>query len=295
MVQILTADSSGTGFFIQDPTRRSAWYVVTNAHVVGSNSTVTVSWAYRGIPDSHGVRVLGVDENADVALIQVGPNDFDWSGTEWSNGLTYLNRWGEGITTSTNIRRGAQVIAMGFPDGGGGRTTTSGVVSAPRASNVSYGQGVDWIKTDTAINPGNSGGPLMTLQGEIIGMNTWGRRDLENVGYALPMAENFSRFASLKAGSVVRNPTPTPRPTQISKADFTDGSFLAVLTWNDGWYNTWQDGTICVDRVTESGNYIEWNWGECLYSGQEQDGKVYVRYQGQWLEAYWIELESRPY
>ena len=293
MVHISTADGGwGTGFFIQDPSRRSDWYVVTNAHVVGSDNTVAVSWAYRDVPVSHGVRVLGVDEQADVALLQVGPNDFDISGADVPDGLTFLNLVGEGITTSTNIRQGAQVIAMGFPEGGGGRTTTSGLISAPRA-RADYYPGVDWIKTDAAINPGNSGGPLMTLQGAIIGMNTWIRTDLENVGYALPMAEIFSRFASLKAGSVVRNPTPAPTP--IPKADLTDGSFLAVLAWDDGWYNTWQDGTICVDRVVESGNYIEWNWGECLYSGQEQDGKVYVRYQGQWLEAYWIELESRPY
>ena len=294
VVRISTAGSLGTGFFIQDPSRRSDWYVVTNAHVVDSNSTVTVSWLYRDVPVLHGVRVLGVDEQADVALLQVGPNDFDISSSELADGLTFLNLVGKGITTSTNVRQGAQVIAMGFPDGGGGRTTTSGVISAPRARDRYY-PGVDWIKTDTAINPGNSGGPLMTLQGQIIGMNTWGRGDLENVGYALPMDEIFSRFDALKRGSVVRKPTPTPRPTQIPKADFTDGSFLAVLTWDDGRYNTRQDGTICVDRVVEYDNYIEWSWGKCLYSGQERNGNVYVWYQGQWLEAYWVELESRPY
>ena len=52
VVLIGTSDGSvGTGFFIQDP-RNVRWYVVTNAHVVGSNQYVTVSWNYPGIPAS---------------------------------------------------------------------------------------------------------------------------------------------------------------------------------------------------------------------------------------------------
>ena len=238
---------------------------------------------------------MGVDEFADVALLDVGPNDFDWSGTNWDSGLEYLNHWGEGITVSTNIRQGAEVLAMGFPDGGGGRTTTRGIVSSENVYDQTYREGVGFIKTDTAINPGNSGGPLITRTGEIIGMNTWGRTDLENVGYALPMQEILNRFNALKNGQSRIAATPTPAPTPIPKADFTDGSFLAVLTWDDGRYNTTQDGDICVDRVVESGDWIEWKWGECLYSGQERDRSVYVWYQEEWLEAYWIELENRPY
>ena len=242
---------------------------------------------------------MGVDENADVALLRVGPNDFDWSGTEWSNGLAYLNRWGEGITTSTNIRQGTQVIAMGFPDGGGGRTTTSGVVSTLRVSNVSYGQGVDWIKTDTAINPGNSGGPLMTLQGQIIGMNTWGRRDLENVGYALPMDEIFSRFDALKRGSVVRLPTPT---ASAPVARYDDGSYLALLLWRedgDLWYKIADNGAPCVDWVTEvdSGNgskYYSWEY-DCLFEGYLDGDDVFIDIDGDIYSVIEIILDEEPY
>lgn len=294
VVWIGTSDGAGSGFFIQDPSGQSNWYVVTNAHVVGDDDYVTVSWNYRGIPVLDRVRVLGRDEFADVALLDVGPNDFDWSGTEWPNGLTYLKHWGQGISVSTNVQQGIEVLAMGFPVGGGGRTTTDGLVSAESVTNASYGKNVDWIKTNAALNPGSSGGPLMTLGGEIIGMNTWGRRDLENVGYALPIQEILGRFSALKSGQSRIAATPTPAPTPIPKANFADGSFLAVLTWDGGWYNTRRDGSICVDRVWQDGNWYEWR-EECQYSGQERNGNVYVWYQGQWLEADWVELDDRPY
>ncbi len=295
VVFISTSDGSGTGFFVQDPSRRSDWYVVTNAHVVDANRFVTVNWSYRGIPNLSSVRVLGVDEFADVALLDVGPNDFDLSGIYWDSGLEYLNHRGEGITVSTNIRQGAEVLAMGFPDGGGGRTTTRGIVSSENVYDQTYREGVGFIKTDTAINPGNSGGPLITRTGEIIGMNTWGRTDLENVGYALPMQEILSRFSALKNGQSRIAPTPTPAPTPIPKANFTDGSFLAALTWDNGRYNLTADGYICVDWVKQiSSERYEW-YSECGYSGQQQNGAVYVWYQNQWLEAYWVELENRPY
>ena len=294
VVRVSTFDSIGTGFFIRDPSRSSDWYIVTNAHVVGGNDYVAVSWYYHGIPDLNRVRVLGVDEVTDVALLDVGPNDFDWSGTEYPNGLAYLNDWGDGIRISADVRQGAEVLAMGFPVGGGGRTTTSGIVSVANVRDQPFSPGVGYIKTDTAINPGNSGGPLMTRSGEIIGMNTWTRTDLENVGYALPMREILSRFDALKNGQRLIAATPTPVPTLIPKADFTDGSFLAVLTWDDGWYNTNQDDSICVDRVWQSGNRYEWR-GQCEFGGRERNGKFYAWYRQQWLEAYVIELENRPY
>ena len=57
VVYIETLGGSGTGFFMQDPARRSDWYVVTNAHVVGSENYVTVSWYYSDIPDLNLVTI----------------------------------------------------------------------------------------------------------------------------------------------------------------------------------------------------------------------------------------------
>ena len=209
VVLVSGSTGHGTGFFIQDPVQESDWYAVTNAHVVGSNSVVQVGW-YKDTPILEKVRVLGVDEKADLALLDVSPDDFHESG------LAHLKSSGRGITTSTDIRKGTEVVAMGFPDGGGGRTITRGLVSAESVSL----EGMNWIKTDTALNRGNSGGPLVTTAGQIIGMNTWKRADLENVGYALPVKEIIHRFDSLLPSTSSRQttrpePTATPRPTPV--------------------------------------------------------------------------------
>ena len=218
VVLVGSSSGHGTGFFIQDPGNDDDYYVVTNAHIVGSDKVVQVGW-YSDVPSLSHVRVLGVDNRADMALLDVSPGDFDLSGTSLGSiasgtgldlriGVFYLTLKGVGIRTSTTIKRGSEVITMGFSAGGGGRSVTRGLVSAESVDL----RGINWIKTDAALNRGNSGGPLMTTSGHIIGMNTWRRADLQNVGYALPMEEILQRFAALKGGQT-RLPKDTPKPT----------------------------------------------------------------------------------
>ena len=210
VVVVASSKGHGTGFFMEDPEREGKWYVVTNAHVVGSDERVEVIW-HSDVPSLTQVRVLGTDQVADLALLDVSPADFDMSRTPARNitGLEFLSLVGKGVHISTDVRCGVDVLAVGYPDGGG-QTITKGIVSAESV----FQRGMHWIKTDSAVNPGNSGGPLVTTDGGIIGMNTWVRRDLQNVGYALPMSEIIKRFDSLRRGASVeaRSPTPTTIP-----------------------------------------------------------------------------------
>ncbi len=138
---------AGSGFVI-DPTG----YVVTNNHVVGTSSRVTVSLQNgTELP----ARVVGTDELTDLALLRVEPR---------ANLIAVT--WG----SSNAMRVGQWVLAAGNPFGLGG-TVTSGIVSA-RGREIGAGPFDDFIQTDAAINPGNSGGPLFNVAGEVIGIST---------------------------------------------------------------------------------------------------------------------------
>ena len=63
------------------------------------------------------------------------------------------------------------VLAIGNPFGLG-QTVTMGIVSALGRSGINAEGYEDFIQTDASINPGNSGGALVSLSGELIGINT---------------------------------------------------------------------------------------------------------------------------
>jgi S1-C subfamily serine protease len=91
---------------------------------------------------------------------------------------------------SSELLVGEYVVAIGNPFGLA-NTMTLGIVSALGRQSSAPGNYVivDVIQTDAAINPGNSGGPLLSLRGEVVGMNTWILSDtgqFSGVGFAIP-------------------------------------------------------------------------------------------------------------
>jgi len=137
----------GSGFVI-DPTG----FIVTNNHVVGTATRVTVA-----LQDGTELpaRVVGTDEPTDLALLRVEPR-----------GVMIAVAWG----SSNAMRVGQWVLAAGNPFGLGG-SVTSGIVSA-RGREIGAGPFDDFLQTDAAINPGNSGGPVFNMAGEVIGIST---------------------------------------------------------------------------------------------------------------------------
>jgi 2-alkenal reductase len=102
------------------------------------------------------------------------------------------------IGDSTSLLPGQPVLAIGSPLGTFTNTVTEGIVSALGRTVPDEDGGpelLNLIQHDAAINPGNSGGPLVTLNGEIVGINTLGIIDAQGLFFAVP-AETVTRVAA---------------------------------------------------------------------------------------------------
>lgn len=125
-------------------------YIVTNNHVVKNADELTIV-----LNDNREfkARIIGLDENTDLALLKIEATD-----------LSYIT-----VGSSEKLRIGEWVLAIGNPFGLTS-TVTAGIVSAKSRS-----QGANpvesFIQTDAAINKGNSGGALVNAQGELVGIN----------------------------------------------------------------------------------------------------------------------------
>ena len=122
-------------------------HVITNAHVVRGCTHVRVS---SGTP----VRVLGYDDAADLALLQLSSP---------TNGSIAAFRQGRGI------RSGSNVVVVGYPLHGivaSEATVTAGIVSALA------GPGDDrrLIQITAPVQPGSSGGPVLDSSGNVVGV-----------------------------------------------------------------------------------------------------------------------------
>ena len=163
----------GSGFVINKNGK-----VLTNAHVVDSADTVTVTFQDGRVLEG---KVLGKDPVTDVAVIQVEADDLPT--------VTLGN--------SDQVRQGQWAIAIGNPLGLQ-ETVTVGVISGTERSSVDIGvpdKRVGFIQTDAAINPGNSGGPLLNANGDVIGINTAIIQGTQGLGFAIPIntAQNVAQ------------------------------------------------------------------------------------------------------
>jgi S1-C subfamily serine protease len=149
--------------------------ILTNNHVVAGATKVTVSFT-DGTHQQMAGTVLGTDPQHDLALVKVAATD-----------LSPIT-----VGSSSKLRLGDSVAAIGFPLGLGGPTVTEGIVSGLARNVTVGGNGVtehlkDLIQTDAAINPGNSGGPLIDSNGNLVGINTAAASaaSAENTGFSI--------------------------------------------------------------------------------------------------------------
>jgi serine protease Do len=164
-------------------------YIVTNDHVAGNASRITVTLT-DGI--SYDAKLIGSDPVSDIALLKIDGENFPY--VEPGN--------------SDEIIIGEWAIALGNPFGlfevNDKPTVTVGVISATgmNLEPINDRYYLNMIQTDAAINGGNSGGPLVNSLGEVIGMNTLiftaGSQGSIGLGFAIPINKVKTIIAELK-------------------------------------------------------------------------------------------------
>ena len=234
VVQVVTSGGAGSGV-------RVAEGIVTNAHVVGSDRTVTIVTA-------DGQRAAGtvrmVDEVADLALVECAAR------------VPVM-----AMADIGRLRVGDAVYLVGFPRAdliGGAATLTRGILSGFRTIG-----GVPMVQTDAAMNPGNSGGALVRVSGRLVGIAAFGIRETEGLNFAVSVA-GVTEFL-LRRQSRQRQEAPAPvadpgRPALVVDAGALWGAYATIgeairasvvpgtlITVKPGIYRE----ALVIDRVVE--------------------------------------------
>jgi hypothetical protein len=157
IVLIEAAGGRGSGFFVAPDT------LLTNVHVVGRNSSVTIR---RASGEAVPARVESTAPQVDIAVLKV-------SAIDKAQPVLTL-----GSTGSARI--GQEVFAIGSALGLLQNTLTRGIVSGIRQTPTAT-----LVQTDAAVNPGNSGGPLIDRTGRVLGIVTMGYTDRQGLNFAV--------------------------------------------------------------------------------------------------------------
>ena len=170
-------------------------YIITNAHVVAGARRVQVV-LHREMTAAGPVRSLAVEASQTVDARIVGTaSDIDLALLKVDvTGLRALP-----LADYDAIRQGELVFAFGSPEGLR-NSVTMGVVSSV-ARQPDPDSPTIYIQTDAPINPGNSGGPLVNVDGELVGLNTFILTESggsQGLGFAIPSAIVASAYPQLR-------------------------------------------------------------------------------------------------
>jgi len=193
--QPFIANASGSGFIIKR-TGDTA-YVATNAHVIFNADSIEVQLA-----DGRKVSAerAGSDIRTDLAILKI-------TGSNLPAPLP--------LGDSNGLQQGQFVLALGEPESFQ-NSVSFGIVSALHRHEITAsGDGsigpppihyADLLQTTAPINPGNSGGPLVTLDGQVVGITAVVDPRAQNIGFAIPISSAQPVLAELELHHAISHP-----------------------------------------------------------------------------------------
>jgi serine protease Do len=195
----------GSGFIINDKGD-----IITNAHVVEQAIAIWIQIPSLGkcLLD---VDLVGICPERDLALLRITDEGLALLRAQ-KGFIPYLT-----LGDSDTVRRADEVLALGYPLGQESLKSTTGVISG-REKNL--------IQMSAPINPGSSGGPLLNVKGQVIGINTAGITEAQNIGYIIPINELCVILPELYTSKLLRKPT---MGVLLINATHALTEFLAIL------------------------------------------------------------------
>ena len=188
-VDSVRGQTLGSGFVVSD-----TGIVVTNYHVIEGGRTVKAQFEDNRECDVTGFLLF--DDERDIAIIQLAPA-----------GAPFVP-----ITLADELpRKGEEVAAFGAPLGLS-FTASKGTVSNIRDGRELHMKGM-YLQTDTPISPGNSGGPLVSMMGEVVGMNTFQLAVGQNLNFAVSV-NDVREVLDQSTGKSPRKITPASVPAK---------------------------------------------------------------------------------
>ncbi|PWM42622.1 MAG: serine protease HtrA [Clostridiales bacterium] len=175
----ITTEKIVTGSFMQQYVSEGAGsgviitadgYIVTNHHVIDGATNINVRLADG---TEYKATLIGTDSKADLAVIKIE-----------ASGLTPA-----AYGSSSELKVGETVVAIGNPLGQLGGTVTQGIISALDREITIDNTTMSLLQTDTAINPGNSGGGMFNTSGQLVGIVNAksAGEEIEGLGFAIPI------------------------------------------------------------------------------------------------------------
>ncbi|MBQ8287237.1 MAG: trypsin-like peptidase domain-containing protein [Clostridia bacterium] len=207
-----TALGLGTGFVVSSDGK-----IITNSHVIEGAYSAVITINSREYTIQ---KVLAYDATIDLAVLQINATNCPYA-----------------PLCAEELAVGSTVYAIG---------SSRGMTNTFSQGIVTYFNrvvdGVSHIQHDASITNGNSGGPLINEYGEVVGINTWGIMESQNLNFAVFTAE----IDNLEFG------------TPLTMAQFYEQSadpYTTLLEWLDSNYTSYSDTDVWFEYTSDNATY----------------------------------------
>lgn len=184
-------EAAGTGMVLT-----AEGVVLTNNHVIQGSTSIEVTIESTG--ETYTAEVLGTDDGADVAVLQLVDADGDEP-----TGLDTV-----AVDADTAAAVGDAVTAIGNAEGTGDLVAATGTVTAVdqsiQVADELTGEAeslTGLLELDADVVSGDSGGPLLDADGEVIGITTAASSGSADItGFAIPIGTALDIATQILAG-----------------------------------------------------------------------------------------------